>query len=245
MTTATVQRKKDPSELKNKDVVILCGGLGTRLQSVLTDRPKALAQINDTPFLEILLRSLINQGFRKFVLCVGHLQEQIINYRFKTTSKIHVLFSRENIPLGTGGALKNAQKFIASDPFFLLNGDSICQVDYEQLSSFHVSKKGLMTMVLTCPEGRSDAGNVAVNRIGRIINFAEKSNQQPECLINAGIYLMQQKIFSYMPEVNKFSLEYNLFPKIIDHGCFGYKTKNRVLDIGTPERLHKAAELLR
>lgn len=232
-----------PVNLKDIDVIILCGGLGKRLRPAVSDRPKVLAEIKDKTFLDILIDNLVEQGFKNIILCVGYLKEKIKDH-FNYDKDFNIIFSEEEVPLGTGGALKNARSLIKSDPFMLINGDSICDLNFKDFLDSHVNKRALMSMVLTRLQNSGDYGNVVIDESGRIVSFKEKIETKGECLINAGVYLMQKEIFSYMPEEDKFSLEYDLFPKIVNEKCHGFITGSELIDIGTPERYEKAINII-
>lgn len=232
------------TELKDIDVVILCGGLGTRLRSAVSDRPKALAKINDKTFLDVLIDDLLKHGFRNIILCVGFLKEQIIEH-FNYEKDYNILFSEEDTPLGTGGALKNARLLIKSDTFMVMNGDSICKLDFKELFDIHINKNAILSMVLTRSQDGNDYGNVVLDDSQNIISFKEKVDNKGECLINAGVYMMQKEIFSYVPDEANFSLEYDLFPKLITSECYGYIIENELLDIGTPERYKNAIDIIK
>lgn len=234
---------KMSTELKDIDVVILCGGLGKRLRPAVSDRPKVLAEIEDNTFLDILIDDLLKHGFKNIILCVGYLKEQIIEH-FNYEKDYNILFSEEDIPLGTGGALKNARSLIKSNTFMVMNGDSICNVDFKDIFDIHIDKKPVLSMVLTRSQEGEDYGNVALDDSQNIISFKEKVDNKGECLINAGVYVMQNEIFSYMPDETNFSLEYDLFPKLITNKCYGYIIENELLDIGTPERYKKAINII-
>ncbi|ADN36151.1 Nucleotidyl transferase [Methanolacinia petrolearia DSM 11571] len=228
---------------ENIDVVILCGGLGTRLRSAVSDRPKALANFGEKTFIDILIDSILKYKFKNITLCVGYQKEQIIKH-FEYEKDYNLKFSAEDIPLGTGGALKKAVPAIESDTFIVMNGDSICNPDFKQLLQFHINKKAVMTMALTHSSDKTDYGNVTMDQSQIITNFEEKINSNEESFINAGIYVMQKEIFSYMPKEEIFSLEYDLFPKLVNKRCYGYIIKNELIDIGTPERYNKAVSII-
>jgi NDP-sugar pyrophosphorylase family protein len=200
------------------DAVILCGGMGTRLQPVIPDRPKGLATIRGRPFLDILVDDLLAQGIRRFVLCVGHLKEQIIEH-FGGRDDADFLFSVENAPLGTGGAIRNALHLIRSDPFLALNGDSFCRVDYAALLRFHREKAAMLTVVAAPVRDRKDGGNS----------------------INAGIYVIPRKTADAWRFEDPFSLEREVIPPLVaGRRCYGFAVDSEVIDIGTPERYSKA-----
>jgi len=231
------------TNLKDIDVIILCGGLGKRLRPAVSDRPKALAKIEDKTFLDILIDELLKYGFKNIILCVGYLKEQIKDH-FNYLKDYNIEFSEEESPLGTGGALKNARMLIKSDTFMVMNGDSICNVDFKNFFDFHIDKRAVLSMVLTRSLDTLDYGNVALDESQRIISFKEKIDTNKESLINAGMYMMQKKIFAYVPEDDIFSLEYDLFPKLITDKCYGFISKSKMIDIGTPERYTKAIHII-
>lgn len=225
------------------DAVILCGGKGTRLQSIVFDRPKALATFGDTTFLNILINSLKSHGFKRSILCVGYMKDQIKDH-FKNTDDIKILFSEEDVPLGTGGALKKAEPLIQSETFVVMNGDSICDINFQDFYGFHKNKKSLLSIALVRTKETKDYGSVIMNESHEIILFKEKVSNNSPCLVNAGVYLMQKEIFSYMPDVFQFSLEYDFFPKIIGEKCAGFIINSELIDIGTPDHYEKAVRLI-
>ena len=242
-----IELKNDMTNLREIDVVILCGGLGKRLRPTFKG-PKVLAKIGEKTFLDILIDNLLMQGFKNIILSVGYLKEQIknhFNYDCNKSYDYTVTFSEEEEPFGTGGALKKAKTQIRSNPFMVINGDSICKVNFKSFIEFHLEKEALLSMVLARSNTAQDYGSVSLNGLQKITNFNEKIIGRGENIINAGIYLMEKNIFAYMPKQKKFSLEYELFPQIIKNKCYGFLTENELIDIGTPERYEKAINLLK
>lgn len=234
--------KDEIGPLATIDVLILCGGLGNRLRPVVSDRPKGLASIGGRPFMDILVEELLRQGFQRIIFCVGYLKEQIIAW-YKTRGDAEYLFSQEDVPLGTGGAVQNAWPLIHSNPFLVLNGDSLCSVEFRKFYEFHLDKSATASLVLTVPEGRHDGGMVSLNEAHQIQSFNEKSAPHHHaCFINTGMYLLQQDeaiILERMPA--PFSLEYDVFPVLVKaKPCFGFVVQSRLIDIGTPERYWQA-----
>lgn len=225
---------------KDIDVLILCGGKGTRLNSVVSDRPKVLADINGKPFLKILIENLYLYGFRNIILCTGHMKEQFHNEKIDELlhnhNDLNIILSEETKPLGTGGAIKNAEPLINSETFLVLNGDSFCNINYNIFIKYHNIQESLLSIVTAYEKHENGYGNIILSNDGRIINFNEKVR-----LINTGIYLTTKKIFQYMPEGN-FSLENDFIPTILGFNCYGYITYNHLIDIGTPERYKTAIE---
>lgn len=141
---------KDPEEIK-ADVVILCGGKGTRIRNLVPPGvPKALTQIGDTVFLDILMQYLVSRGLRRFIFALGYRAEKILQKfgqemfdpeeteislmgQHYGAHNVEITFSLETEPLGTGGAVLNASPHIKTDPFFVINGDTFCRLDFRQM----------------------------------------------------------------------------------------------------------------
>jgi D-glycero-alpha-D-manno-heptose 1-phosphate guanylyltransferase len=220
------------------DAVILAGGLGTRLKSVIGDRNKVLATVQGKPFLDIIVADLVGQGFGRIVLCVSHLREQVIAH-FARRSEAEFLFSEEETPLGTGGAIRRVSRLIGSDPFLVLNGDSLCRIEYARFLAFHRKTGAAMSMVVAGARGRVDGGTVELASDGRIARFREKSpiRNVARTFINAGIYLMRRDLPASWHNTDPFSLERDIFPKLVNgKNCYGFVVDAEVVDIGTPER---------
>lgn len=234
---------KNPNSLAAIDALILCGGVGSRLRPVISDRPKGLAPVHGRPFLDILVEDLTQQGFRRIIFCVGHFKEQIIA-RYQARNDAEYLFSRENVPLGTGGAVQNALPLIRSNTFLVMNGDSRCHIDFSEFYQFHLDKAAEVSFVLTESKNRHDGGAVSIDRTQQVSRFSEKpSPQAHKRLINAGIYLAQIDAMEIQNTPPPFSLEYDVFPVLVKtKPCFGFVIKSQLVDIGTPERYRKANE---
>ncbi|MDP3789644.1 MAG: nucleotidyltransferase family protein [Candidatus Omnitrophota bacterium] len=227
------------------DVVILCGGFGKRLRSVVGDRPKSMAEIGERPFLDLLIERTVSFGFKRFILCAGYRSDVLEKYYRQKRDNTEILISKEEAPLGTGGAVKNAENIIRSSPFLVMNGDSLCRVKMDEFIGFHERKKALISIVLVNSVMTEDYGSVKCGAAGRIAGFDEKAGSGNKGLINAGIYLFDKAVLDLMPGNRAFSLEYDFFPKMTEREIYGYATDGDFIDIGTPERLAKAKEILR
>jgi NDP-sugar pyrophosphorylase family protein len=228
--------------LQDIDVAVLCGGLGTRLQGVIDDRPKSMAEINGRPFLDILVDYIARYGFTRFILCTGFKGDLIKRHYETKRSGLVFLISEEKMPLGTAGAIKNAESFIGSNIFLVLNGDSLCEIDLKDFLNFHIGKSALSSIALTSLKSPKDYGAVELDGDHKVIRFSEKVLVKSNGLVNAGIYFFDRKIFKEIPSGEKRSLEHDIFPGILDKGIYGYVTEKKLLDIGTPERLEIAKE---
>lgn len=231
--------------LKNKDVIILCGGLGKRLRKVVDDRPKVLAEIKGKPFLDILIEYFSSFGCERFILCTGYKGNKIQGHIQNKYNKKKILISQEKEPLGTGGALLHAFPFIKSDSFFVTNGDSLCEINLKYFFKYHILKNALITIALIKTKNSQRFGNIEIDNKGKILNFKEKEILN-EGWINAGIYLMNKDIFSFISsKEKKLSLEYDLFPQLVNKRIYGMKLSTpNFIDIGTPESYLKAQKLI-
>jgi len=225
------------------DVLVLCGGLGTRLRDAVPDRPKGMALVGGIPFLDILVDDLVKQGIRRVIFCVGHLKEQIID-RFRKRDDAKFVFSEEDSPLGTGGAVLNAMPLIRSNPVLVMNGDSFCRIELDRFYQYHFDKAATATLVLTTPEGRHDGGFVCLDKAHQILSFTEKViPRATELFINAGIYFLQTEAIRLLSAAPPFSLEHDVLPALVKKKpCFGFLVGSPLVDIGTPERYRKADE---
>jgi len=233
---------KGSNFLKEIDAVILCGGIGKRLGAITKDIPKPMVMIGNRSFLEILIEYISSFGFRRFVLCAGYKKEVIEDYFRAHKSDVAIVFSKEDEGrlLGTGGAIKNAESFIKSDTFLVMNGDSFLSIDFGKFLDFHNKKKAVVSIALTKSAKRDDIGLVRVGEKGEIIAFSEKDSIGDEAYMNAGVYAFDSRVFRRIPPGRLFSIEYDLFPSMAGKGIYGYIVDSEVLDIGTSERLKKA-----
>ena len=223
----------------NADFLILCGGLGTRLRSVTGETPKVMAEVQGEPFLDFLIRYLVKQGARRIILCAGYKAEAFEKHYQEKFKDIDLHLSIEKEPLGTGGALKNAERFIKSDHVFGLNGDCFTPLDYRKVFEANRAKAALGTLVAVKIDGNKDFGTIVMNGRDEVTAFKEKFETTETQYISAGIYCFHKSVFGLMPS-DKFSIEYDFFPKMIGKGFYGYKVDAPFIDIGTPERFEWA-----
>jgi len=219
------------------DVIILCGGFGTRLQSVVSDRPKPMAEIHGRPFVSLLVEHFLRHGARRFIFSTGHFGDMIEDWFLRHRGAYEALFVRDPVPLGTGGALAHAMPLVRSNPFLVLNGDSFCEIDPERLLRFHTRKRAGATMTVTQTETREDTGAVALGEGDRVLSMVEKPGRRTTKYHNAGIYLFDRSVTTLFPETPAWSLERELLPHLVAHQLYGFVTASPLHDIGTPERL--------
>ena len=191
--------------------VILAGGLGKRLRPLTSDRPKPMIQINNTPIIELQVKWLKKFGITEIIVLVGHLREKI-KHHLADGEKfgVNISYIEENVPLGTGGALKNAKDHIiqngnSDSGFFVINGDILTNLD-----PFTISEKGSMTLALV--PLKSTFGIVETN--GDLVSkFVEKPSIE-DTWVNAGVYYFSNEIFDYLPD--KGNLETVTLPMLVE-----------------------------
>jgi D-glycero-alpha-D-manno-heptose 1-phosphate guanylyltransferase len=227
--------------------ILLVGGMGSRLSSVISSKPKVLAPIGERSFLELLIRQLRLQGIRNLVMCTGYLANQIeTKFGDGRNWDVSIEYSEEEEPLGTAGALKLAQHYVDDIPeFVVLNGDSFLEINFHDLMSFHKSNgRAIATMAVLRVEDASRYGTVYVDATGRISGFAEKTNANGPGLVNGGIYVFSRTVWPYIPQ-GPASLEKDVFPRLVDQGMYAREQDGKFIDIGIPSDYIRAQELLR
>jgi len=224
------------------DALILAGGRGSRLASVMDDRPKCLAPIADTPFLDHLLAFLARDSVvGRAVLALGYRAQQVVDHLGATLPPIPVATVVEPTPLGTGGAVLNALGDVTSDPFFVVNGDTLFDVDLRAMVEHHRTGGFDATMALVEVIDAARFGSVALEA-GRITRFREKT---PGCgLVNAGLILFARAALARFPLV-PCSLETEIMPALVaDDRVGGFVSDGAFLDIGLPPTYAAAADFV-
>jgi D-glycero-alpha-D-manno-heptose 1-phosphate guanylyltransferase len=226
-----------------KEAIILAGGFGTRLQSVVSDIPKPMASVGDKPFLFYILRYLESFGIERTVLSVGYRHEIISQYFGSRFGSMELLYAIENQPLGTGGAVKYASEMIQANRFFLLNGDSFFRADLKKLYRLHNDKEARITLSLKEMQNFDRYGSVEMTPMGLISAFNEKRFCESG-LINTGIYVIEKHIVANFPE-QKFSLEKDILEKeITNNTVYGQVYDGFFIDIGIPDDYQRVQSLV-
>lgn len=215
--------------------LILAGGAGTRLRPVLADLNKPMAPIRGKPFLEYLLLQLKKHGVDDVTLCVGYKAQLIQSYVGDGERwGLRVSYSYETAFLGTGGALKRAEELILADSFFVMNGDSLFDVDLRALMRYHREMRALATLALARVADTQRYGTVALDESGQVASFVEKGNGHAEGLINAGVYVFARQTLDVIPSGRAVSLEREVLPNLIERGLYGLPSNGYFVDIGVP-----------
>lgn len=220
----------------NIPVIILAGGFGTRLQSVVSDVPKPMADINGVPFLQLLLDQLSLYNFTTVILAVSY-KADIIKGHFGTKYKnLSILYSYEESALGSGGAIKQAMSLFDADKYVIMNGDTYVDVDFNNLCYQPVP-----SIVVTNISDVSRYGSLIEND-GKIVQFCEKGTRGPG-LINTGIVLIDTDIIN-LCNLHAFSFETEILSKY--HSMFTcVKSLGKFIDIGIPEDYYTATQLFK
>lgn len=222
--------------------ILLAGGLGTRLRSVVSDRPKPMALIENKPFMEYVVHELSRHGITDIIFAVGYKGSMVEEYfgdgsRFLSPDgrPLTVRYAYEKELLGTAGAIKNAGKLVTEDTFFVLNADTFYQIDYSRLVRLQAEQGLSMALVLREVPDVSRYGQ-AVLKDGRLVGFNEKTTEAKPGTINGGVYLMRRELLEEIPE-GKVSLENEMIPRWLGEGraLGGFVNDGYFIDIGIPE----------
>jgi D-glycero-alpha-D-manno-heptose 1-phosphate guanylyltransferase len=223
-------------------VVVLAGGLGTRLRSVVGDQPKVLAQVQGRPFLSYLLDHLAVSGLNRVVLCTGYRGEQLRNVFGSSYKGLELFYSQEPAPAGTGGALRLALPMLESESVLIMNGDSFCSADLKAFWRWHCVRDAMGSLLLTEMPDTERYGCVRTDDQGMVQSFEEKGSNRGPGWINAGVYLLKTRLLESIPQDRPVSLECEMFPLWAGRELYGYRFKGPFLDIGTPESYLLAEE---
>lgn len=222
------------------EAIILAGGLGSRLRSVVSGIPKPMAPVSEKPFLYYILKWLEYNQVSRIILSVGYKWETIYKTFGDRFNDRELIYSVEDSPLGTGGAIALAMDKLIGDCFFIINGDTLFKGDLSELFVFH--RRGAFDLsILLKPMNDFDRyGTVKVNDHNRVTAFNEKKPQS-EGLINGGIYVAGKQIKKYFPPVQAFSFEKEFLETKLNELSFGGLISNSYfIDIGVPSDYMKA-----
>lgn len=193
-----------------------------------------MAPVNGRPFMEILIKRLIQFNISDIILSVGFKQEIIRDYFGDGASMGgSITYSAEESPLGTGGAIKSAMERFPSDRYLVMNGDSLFENDVQELLEYHRTKKAVITLALAEVTNKSRYGSVETSSDGVITRFTERGADGPGT-INAGVYVLEQQVLSYFSR-DICSFENDIFPEMVGKGLFGHQQNGFFIDIGIPE----------
>jgi mannose-1-phosphate guanylyltransferase/phosphomannomutase len=240
--------------------IIIAGGAGTRLRPLTYTRPKPLIPVVNRPFLEYQVALLKRHGIDEIIFCTNYMSEQIATH-FGDGSRFGVKmhFVNEETPLGTAGAIKNAQTVAGRETLVVLNGDILTDFDISSIIEFHQSKDALVTLTLKEVPSPSPYGVIDTDDDGRVQEFREPSEAQKKALaanpnieptgvdyINAGIYIMEPEALDAIPTGRPVSIERETYPQFLAEGkpIYAVARQGFWLDIGRPEQYRQATQAI-
>lgn len=228
------------------DVAVLAGGLGTRLRDVLPETPKILAPILGQPFLGHLLNWLVRQGARRVVLSLGYRAEEVVAFlQSHEFGPLEIQTVVEPRSLGTGGAIAFARPVLNTDPILVMNGDTIVDISLDAFCRAYFSSGAEASILCTQVENAGRYGQVEIDSRGRVYRFAEKdSTVTGTGWINAGAYLFGRSVLERIFALTEGSLERDILEKMPQGALHAFCVSGRFLDIGTPQSLALASEVL-
>ena len=222
------------------EAIILAGGLGTRLQSVVNNLPKALAPVAGQPFLFHLLKSLKQQGIQRLIFSLGYKHEMIEEYLWEWKDDFDMAFAIEEEPLGTGGGIRNAVFSAKEKKCFVLNADTYFNVDLQQMNIAHDAANADLTVALKPLQNFERYGIVIIDEQKNITAFKEKQFTE-NGLINGGIYLLNTNLLTDFAFPEKFSFEKDFLETQLNfHQFHGFISDTYFIDIGIPEDFERA-----
>ena len=225
--------------------LILLGGFGTRLRPLTCTTPKPLLSLVNRPALNYQIDLLKKHNVKEIIFCMGYMSDSFNKYYGtgkKFGVKLHYVY--EKSPLGTGGAIKNAYKYVGNDLTYILIGDTLTDIDLTQMLRVHQKNHSDITLALVRVKDPTVYGLVEVDKNNRIERFLEKPSwDEITCnTINAGIYLFNPEVYEYIPDNINYSVERELFPFLLSKKkkLMGFVSSGYWLDIGTPEKYLQA-----
>jgi D-glycero-alpha-D-manno-heptose 1-phosphate guanylyltransferase len=225
--------------LNADEAVILAGGFGTRLRSVVSDVPKPLAPVAGRPFVAHVLDLLATQGIRRVVLATGFMADLVERELGGDWHGMQLAYSAETEPLGTGGAIAKAMPLLGGDAFFVLNGDTFLSLDYASLDRAARASGRCLCMALAAVPDVARYGAVVVES-GQVTGFKEKGQPGPG-FINAGVYRLRRDVQACFPIAASFSFEADVLGRLVTMGeVSAFKQTERFIDIGVPDDYARA-----
>ena len=225
-----------------RKAIILVGGEGTRLRPLTWTTTKAMMPVLNVPFIERVISYLASYNISEIILAMGYRPDSISEYfTHRNTAGINLFYSVEETALGTAGAVKNTEAYInEGETFLVLNGDIFTDLDLKAMQNYHKSMNAAVTIALTPVKDPSQFGVVERDNTSKITRFIEKPsrNNITSNLINAGIYIMDTRIFAHMPPKKFCMFEKDVFPQLIAGGeaVYGYSSNAYWIDMGTPRK---------
>jgi len=225
--------------------MILTAGLGMRLRPLTANLAKPALPVVNIPLVFYTIQLLRNAGIREVILNLHHAPETIKKILGRGRKwKMRFQYSYEPKILGTGGGLKNVENFFEDEPFLVINGDTICEIDLKKAIAFHQERDAIATMVLRedkTPEKYGVIGLDSENRIQRFVDLVKPNQKDLRKFMFTGIHIFSPPVFEYIPPLINCCLNRYVYPRMIENheGVFGFETKDFWSDLGTLESYFK------
>lgn len=219
------------------DVIILAGGLGTRLSHVVTDTQKVMAPVGGRPFLTYITDDLINKGCKRIIFAVSYHSEQIKDFFGDEYNGAEIIYSEEKEPMGTGGAIKQALGYAESENVTVINGDTFFNADMEALNEKHIKEKADITICVRKLSNITRSGTVTFDGNGKMLSFNERK-ELTDGYINGGIYIIKREITDKLP-CGKFSFEKDVLEKLMFR-TYCMLSDGYFIDMGVPSDYFRA-----
>ena len=220
--------------------IILCGGLSTRLGKTTAKLPKILLKIGENTVLEWQLTLLAEAGVNEVILASGHLHDVLYKQVGEKCAGVKIRYAKEDKPLGTGGAIQNAFRFVDDFPVFVLHGDILMKnISLTDMLSFLRPEMDGLLLGISVSDLTS-YGEIVADAQGRISEFKEKQQTDRPGCANGAVFLFNRSIVNAFPEKEVFSIERDVFPYLSQ--LYVYKVETEWIDIGVPERLEYARQ---
>jgi D-glycero-alpha-D-manno-heptose 1-phosphate guanylyltransferase len=227
--------------MQMKELIILAGGLGTRLRSEVPELPKCMAPVNGRPFIDFVIDYFFSQNIESFIFALGYKSDILRRHLVENYRHLSIEFTVEEEPLGTGGAIKLACSKTTGEHVFIANGDTLFKADINALTEMHLSKESQCTLTLKPMQDFDRFGRVAVDENNCVVSFDEKKYYQ-DGLINGGLYALDVQHFLNKNFEQKFSFEKDYLEKFARQGKFFASVQSAYfIDMGIPEDYHRAA----
>jgi len=220
--------------------VILVGGKATRLEPLTCNIPKAILPVLNTPFLEHVIHHLSRHQVKDIILAQGHLAQPIEGYLGDGNQfGVKLSYIVEDTPLGTAGAVKNAERYL-DETFLVLNGDIFTDLDITAMIDYHQKREAKATIAIAPVDDPTSYGLIETNTQGRVTRFLEKPgwSEVTTNMINAGTYVLEPDVLTQIPPQTEVSIEREVFPQLLARGepVYAYSSPAYWLDMGTPEK---------
>ena len=230
------------------EVVILAGGKGTRLKSVVYDRPKPMAEINGAPFLCHLMDYWVGQGAKHFILSVGFMKEFVSRYFGNVYKEIPITYVEEEKPLGTGGALIKSITTVSDQEFVLTNGDTLAAINFAEMFKEHNRFSADLTMSVFMQISDMKHGTVAIGRNGEVTRFEEKPKGCSAKWVNGGTYIVTKDLIGdRWPKGKNISFETEMMTEFIEQNrrIYAYQSEAEFIDIGDPDDFLRSGSVVK